>query len=380
MTIAHPNVATLVDQLDLEENLPDVCRSAFLAVRREEFVPRQAWARDDEAGEYVPIDRDADPARWFAAVYSDRPIVTQYDEGETRWPKVGQTPTCSASQPSAVAGMLAELDPQPGEHVCEIGTGTGWNAALIAHMVGASGGVTSVEVDSEVANAARVNLSAAEAGNVRVVNADAITFLPPAGVDRIIATAAVQSGELPYGWVQSTRPGGVIVAPMRTHLSSGPVVRFIVADDGSAAGRASERLQVGFMQLRAQRVRGAIPGLLWDDPTADVTYTEVEPWPVLGELNSRWAVAMALPRCVYDLWEKTDERRGVAWLRDQLSGSWASVSPHEDRFIVRQSGPRRLWDVAEAAYGWWVSQGEPPLGNWLWKVEPDRQTVLLQPR
>jgi hypothetical protein len=78
------------------------------------------------------------------------------------------------------------------------------------------------------------------------------------------------------------------------------------------------------------------------------------------------------------VWERTEERPGVAWLCDALSGSWASIVRDGDRHIVRQSGPRRLWDAAEAAYRWWQSQGEPPLEAWVWTITPNRQSVTLK--
>ncbi|MGH3903319.1 MAG: hypothetical protein ACRDTE_03855 [Pseudonocardiaceae bacterium] len=67
----------------------------------------------------------------------------------------------------------------------------------------------------------------------------------------------------------------------------------------------------------------------------------------------------------------------MAWLRDPLSDSWASIVPDGDRFQVRQAGPRRLWDTAEAAYRWWQARGEPPLSAWTWTATPDRQSVTL---
>lgn len=81
----------------------------------------------------------------------------------------------------------------------------------------------------------------------------------------------------------------------------------------------------------------------------------------------------------YDVWKASEYRPGVAWLVDPLSGSWASVVPEGERFRVRQVGPRRLWDAAEAAYRWWVERGEPPLSAWEWTITPDRQSVTLPP-
>src|SRR2546427_13184569 len=64
--------------------------------------------------------------------YSDSYIVTRWQDG---------TPISSSSAPSVMAVMLEMLDLQPGQHVLEIGAGTGYNAALLAHIVGESGQV-----------------------------------------------------------------------------------------------------------------------------------------------------------------------------------------------------------------------------------------------
>lgn len=371
----------LASRLSSAGNLPAGLGPAFLAVDRASFIPDRMWCQIEDDGPYVPIDSGSEPDRWTSVVHSDRVIVTQFDDGATTWPEVGHRPTCSASMPSAVTAMLAELDVQPGQSVLEIGTGTGYNAALAAELVGGTGRVTTIEVDAELAEQARGRLAALGYDHVEVVTADATLGLAGSErrYDRVIATAAVQVGRLPYAWVEHTSRGGVIVAPMRAELASGPLVRFVVQDDGTAIGRACDT-RVGFMELRSQRAVGAgFAGLRWDDDSGDVTYTEVAPWRLLLTEDPRWAIAVAVPNCRYMAWEKTSERPGVAWLRDPLSRSWATVTRVDggDRHIVRQHGPRRLWDEVEAAALWWRARGEPPIEAWEWTITPDRQTVTL---
>jgi len=67
----------------------------------------------------------------------------------------------SASAPGAVAGMLDQLDVRPGHRVLEIGAGTGYNAALLAHLAGPAGAVTTIDIDEDVAAGARRGLIAA---------------------------------------------------------------------------------------------------------------------------------------------------------------------------------------------------------------------------
>ncbi|WP_020666057.1 methyltransferase domain-containing protein [Amycolatopsis nigrescens] len=371
--------ARLAAALAAAGDLPNQLRPVMERVDRGCFIPERIWARQDDDGPYRPIDHQAEPQRWAEAVYSDTVVVTQFDDGRTTWPEVGRQPSCSASQPSAVAGMLLALDLRPGQHVLEIGTGTGYNAALLAELVGPHGSVTTLEVDRDAATAARDALRNSGHDRVDAQLADGTTELG-GGVsfDRVIATAGVRLGRLPYWWVQHTNPGGVILAPMRADLASGPLVRFLV-DDGTARGHALPDLQVGFMEIRSHRVPEAgLAELRWNDPRADITYTTLAPWVPLLADDHRWPIAVALPSCRYAVWKKNGERPGVAWLIDPLSSSWASIVAHDDtRFLVRQSGPRRLWNEAETAYLWWQKHGSPPLEAWEWTITVNRQTIHL---
>jgi protein-L-isoaspartate O-methyltransferase len=167
--------------------------------------------------------------------YRDVPILIQFDDGETRWPDTGgELCTSSASKPELVLGMLAALDIHDGHTVLEIGTGTGYNAALLAARLGAPN-VTTVEVGLVLAGRARTALLATDL-LVRVVIGDGIHGHPDgAPYDRVIATVAVRVGEFPYVWVDQTRPGGVIVSPMRTGASP----RTTTSDGPSARGCAT---------------------------------------------------------------------------------------------------------------------------------------------
>lgn len=354
------------------------CRAALASVARERFIPDRCWAV--ERGGAVPLDRAAESGRWLAAVRSDVTIVTQYDDGATAWPEVGLRPTSSSSMPSVVAAMLDALDVRPGQSVLEIGTGSGYNAALLAELVGQRGQVSSVEIDSAVADAARERLVAAGyAERVRVLTADGASFRSGGQKwDRVIATAGVHVGRLPYGWVGDTRPGGIVLAPIRADFAAGPLVRFTVGGDGSATGRALAEKHVSFMEMRGQRVvlsRG--DGLPGGEPP-QLTHTTLDPELVLASADARWALALAMPGCRYTAVPlRAAPHIRVVTLTDPLTGSWASVYPAGDRFAVRHTGPRRLWDEAESAYQWWKRRGEPALADWEWTVGRDRQSVLL---
>lgn len=139
----------------------------------------------------------------------DPAIAYADDAVPTRWSADGR-PTSSSSQPAVVAAMLEQLDVRPGHRVLEIGSGTGWNAALLAHLAGPGGAVTTIDIDPEVAAQARANLGAAP---VEVVCADGAAGRPEtAPYDRIILTAAAR--DLAPAWWDQLGPRGRLVLPL----------------------------------------------------------------------------------------------------------------------------------------------------------------------
>ncbi len=139
------------------------------------------------------------------SAYRDDAIVTKRDAD-------GQ-PISSSSQPAIMAIMLDQLDLAPGQRVLEIGAGTGYNAALMRHIVGPGGTVVSVDIDAEVAAQARDQLASAGYPDVIVVGADgAEGYLPAAPYDRVIATVGVS--DLAPSWLDQLSPGGRIVVPL----------------------------------------------------------------------------------------------------------------------------------------------------------------------
>ena len=139
------------------------------------------------------------------ATYADDAIVTKRDQG-------GQ-PISSSSQPAIMAIMLDQLDLAPGHRVLEIGAGTGYNAALISHIVGPSGQVTSIDIDPELVRTAREHLASAGFGEVTVASADgAVGYPQRAPYDRIIATVGVS--DLAGPWLEQAAPAARIVVPL----------------------------------------------------------------------------------------------------------------------------------------------------------------------
>nr|WP_240679036.1 rRNA adenine N-6-methyltransferase family protein [Streptomyces sp. SID4937] len=322
-----------------------------------------------ETGEAVAVSRSESAAVWHGYADSDVPLVTQWDDGSEAFEvdgegRAGRAPgrvaTSSSSMPSVVFPMLNDLDLRPGNRVLEIGTGTGWTAALMAYRAGVKNIVT-MEVDTAVAEQARVALNAF-GSPVQVVARDGLDGYPEGGpYDRIVATCGIRS--VPAAWLQQCRPGGLIVAPWGTRYSYGDAVaRLVVAEDGQSATGPFTR-PVEFMKARSQRFTPKEHAQYVDNPSvhnskSETTIAEAD---FLGDRFSpqRFTLGLKLRDCTHVVAEKADGRRPL-WLYSLSDRSWACVAFKDGApATVWQSGFRRLWDEARTAYEWWVDQGRP---------------------
>jgi protein-L-isoaspartate(D-aspartate) O-methyltransferase len=122
-------------------------------------------------------------------------------------------PVSSSSQPAMMAIMLDQLGLRPGHRVLEVGTGTGYNAAVMAEVVGPGGEVVTVDIDPELVARARYSLLAAGYREVRVKCADG-GYGDPAGApfDRVIVTAG--AWDIAPAWLDQLAPGGRLVLPL----------------------------------------------------------------------------------------------------------------------------------------------------------------------
>lgn len=163
--------------------ISDGVESAFSAIPRHLFLPDMA----------------------LEDVYTDRALGVKTDASGLL--------TSSSSQPSMMAVMLNQLQLQAGDNVLEIGTATGYNAAIMQHIIGDSGTVTSIEIDHHLAQKAQVNLGRAKMSRVSVVNADGSQgYSPRAAYDHIVSTVGVW--DVPSAWFNQIKPQGTVVVPI----------------------------------------------------------------------------------------------------------------------------------------------------------------------
>lgn len=323
-----------------------------------------------ETGASTSVDRRADPEQWHHAADSNQPLTTQWDDGAHSGSAPGKVPTSSASAPSVVAAMLHDLHAVPGMRVLEIGTGTGWNAALLAHRLGPQA-VTTIEVDPAVAATAHAALQRAGLA-VTLVVGDGLHGHPPhAPYDRIIATMGLRA--IPYAWVRQTTPGGAILAPWGTHYShNDAVVRLVVSDNGSASGHFTRPVQ--FMKARAHRLTRTphaqyVPGGL-ASATNHVSTTTLR----VADLQNPAFVFAAGLLMGHDCVSVHDQRGNAhaLWLYGISDRSFAAAVLHDEHAeaTVYEGGPRRLWVQLEAAHRWWVGAGRPAVDRFGLTVTP----------
>jgi protein-L-isoaspartate(D-aspartate) O-methyltransferase len=370
----------MVEGLARRGELDERWRAAFTEVARHKFIPELVWRHDRDTDghcDLVPLHRRDDPQRWLAGAYANAPVNTQVDNGHPIGEAgYGREVTSSASMPAVVAQMLAALQAEPGMRVLEIGTGTGYNAALLAHRLGAQN-IVSVEVDPAVATHARRALATTGFGAVTVVSADGVEgYLPRAPYDRVISTAAAT--EVPSAWVAQTRPGGRVLTPWGTPYYPGGLLALTVHREATATGRIVG--PASFMWLRAQRIpRYSASRIMRPNDTTTTSTTDLHPWSVAGDANAATAIGLRVPHCE-SLYHPENPETGTLYLVDQWSRSWATLHlTTEPPCEVRQSGERKLWDEVATAHRWWLDMGQPATDAWRFTIDPDGQRIELPP-
>ena len=146
------------------------------------------------------------------------------------------------SQPRTVEDMLRLLDVRPGQRVLDVGAGSGWTTALLAHLVGPDGAVVGVELEPDLASWGAANLAATDQPWARLLPAEPGILGVPADApfDRILVSA--EASQVPDPLVEQLTVGGVMVLPV-----AGVMLRVVRGGDGVAT---SEHGYYRFVPLR----------------------------------------------------------------------------------------------------------------------------------
>ncbi|WP_107090556.1 methyltransferase domain-containing protein [Streptomyces sp. WM6378] len=336
----------LVDEVATATELPGPWRSAFEDVPRGHYVPDEVFVPEPGTPRaYRTVNRSTEPGAWEALVHSNAQVVTQLAPSPFDG---GPSPSSSSSAPEAVARMLVLLDPAPGARVLDLGSGTGWTAALLARFGTV---VVTMESDPELAAQVRARLIGSEA-TVTALHGNATLGYPNAApYDAVHVGFSVR--DIPGSWIAQVRPGGRLVMPFGTLFANTGLLCLTVREDGQAAdGRF--RGGVRFMWERGQRPHWAQAAAGEPERMA----SPVDPRTVLATGASRWAVGLQVPAVTWDPVPADGDRLLRLWCTD---GSWATVTVDawNKPDGVTQCGPRNLWDEVCAAWSWWDGQGRP---------------------
>ncbi|GAB3922712.1 methyltransferase domain-containing protein [Kribbella albertanoniae] len=344
-------------------------RDAVTATPRHVLVPRWWEPTRKHPFEWQLVTPDAaDP---LSQVYSDETLVTRVGalHADHAGPegRAHGAPTSSSTLPGLIVRMLHLLDARPGQRVLDIGTGSGYSAALLGYRLG-DNRVTSVDVDPYLVQIARERLATfGRAPEIAAV--DATGELPGEDYDRMIATVSVRP--VPASWLSALRPGGRIVTTIAgtSLLVSAELGRDLVAQGRVQLDPASfmrTRTTVDY-PARLDNVYAAAR-----DSDGDQVRSLTQPVP---NLWTDWEL-----RALYELDSANIEHRSatddngdaILWLL-AADGSWARAEEGAGR--VHQSGSRRLWDDLDRVRARWEEAGRFPLHQLDVEFTPETTSV-----
>lgn len=332
----QPLAAGLADHLAASGVLSDVgWYRAFATIPRHLFVPRFIDGQTE-------ISR-ADGDEWLQAVYADEALLTAQRPTPT---DAGALPTSSSSQPTIMAIMLDRIAARPGMRVLEIGTGTGYNTALLCHRLGQDA-VTSIDIDPDLIRTSADRLAQLDYHPILTTGDGYAGYRPGAPYDAIIATCAIN--HIPPAWVQHLALGGRIVAPLVGDAGALAVL------DKTAHNEVTGRIDTAlahFMPLRPDADNPLAPGeslAHTADGMAHHGTTALDP-AILANPDSDLVCWLQLHLRALRLTQPDN-----TGLTLHTATSYACVGPQSDggRWPVEQRGPHRIFDTVEAAIATW---------------------------
>ncbi|WP_157930531.1 methyltransferase domain-containing protein [Glycomyces xiaoerkulensis] len=332
--------------------------SAFASVPRHVFVPY--FFDLDSAGRWIPVTVETtDEASWLGQVYTDRTCVTQLDGGTTPLDVQGAVEglaTSSSTEPGLMADMLEALELDDGMAVVEIGTGTGYNAALLSERLGEAN-VTSIEVDPKVSAEASEQLRKAGLAPRLVVGDGAVLGGPR--VDRLIATCSFPT--IPDAWLSMVKPGGIIITTVFTKPFGMAIVKVSV---GERRGEGEFIVPgASFMETRTP-------------PSGPVRFPDLEQIEEATERATEWNPAdlFRFPVGFLAGWVLGDAsfypefEGGWPVIIDHASDSWAAFTDGEHGHRVREGGKRRIWQAVEQILTEWQRSSVDDLSGFRYEV------------
>jgi protein-L-isoaspartate(D-aspartate) O-methyltransferase len=346
MQVASAYGAALVQQIEAKYPLSPRVREAFLTVPRHAFLtPREDGGRE----------------QWLNEVYQDTAVVTKLDGRGM--------PLSSSSQPSVMAWMLEALEIQPGMSVLEIGTGTGYNAALLARLTGDPTRVTTIEIDPELTAQAHLRIEEMIGPGMIIVTGDGKRGMPEYGpYNRIIATAS--AFPVPPAWIAQLAPHGRLVLDLRGKMGGGLMVIEKQAETSATGRFLAVKETISFMGLRAtaeeeaQAERFELSLLqeqqLYEPETVEHTcashFSSYEQFRGEDDTFNLWVQCLFPSLSIK--WMRR-EKRAFARLVEGESQTTLIVEQRGNQMGVAVKGTCPLWTTIVQAYQAWLSLEKP---------------------
>ncbi len=233
---------------------------ALRRVPRHLFIEQYYDYRDGQFTKAV-VNKEKPTDDFLILVYSDRGLMIRDLSNHS-----------AASQPSLVALMLHYLDLKPGMRVLEIGTGSGWNAGLLAVGAGDDKLVYSIDIQDDLVEEARQHLAAVGYHAVNLLSADGANGWPHETLfNRIMAT--VGCPDIPLAWMDQLADDGVLLVPLKTGPVGDPLLR-LQRHGNSITGRFVA--PSGFMTLQGAFWTNSEDALVapWDSQVDELLTSE----------------------------------------------------------------------------------------------------------
>jgi len=208
---------------------------AFLDVNRHDFVDK---FRVSHEGEWMCLNAD-NLSSFLPIIYRDEYLIIKSTDSDDV--------ISSISQPTLVLYMLSLSEVKRGDRVLEIGTASGWNAALLSTLVGPSGVIKTIEIDTELSVLAERRLQNLGYHNIEVLSCDGGRGTPGRKYDVVMYT--VGSYDIPEAIYDQVKIGGVLVMVLKSHGGGDTLIKFRRVKNGFSSESA---IPCGFVQIQGE--------------------------------------------------------------------------------------------------------------------------------
>ena len=338
---------------------------AFSQIPRHLFVDHY-YLHEPGNRQWTRYERE-ESETWYEQIYRNDALVTHVDH-------YGRT-LSSSSQPDVMAYMLQALDVQEGMRVLEIGTGSGYNAAILAQLAGSPRAVTTIDIDADVIARARETIPQVVGDGMTIVQADGRDgYQANAPYHRIMITAGTPT--LPHAWLKQLAPDGILVGVLQPKFAMSGGLLQAQKHEETLSGRILR--PASFMELRPvdYRKRGIhldFRALTFASFPCDARLFHP------GLLRGNPDFTFFLYYDFFDLY---------VFMKDEAFFVYQEAFPHG--YVVFQQKPSlqvelrgdraiacSLWNRLIRAYTLWNCVGQPTISQYEFEMDCRGQALLL---